>query len=42
MSVTEVRAWCTDRGSVVRRTLERPLTSYYLLLGGTIMLLAIG
>ena len=26
----------------VRRTMERPLTSYYLLLGGTAMLLAIG
>ncbi|GAB3999076.1 putative lipid II flippase FtsW [Nocardioides marmoraquaticus] len=42
MSVTELRAWCTDRGDVVRRTLERPLTSYYLLLGATVMLLAIG
>lgn len=42
MSVTELRTWCSDRGDVVRRTLERPLTSYYLLLGGTVMLLAIG
>jgi cell division protein FtsW len=37
-----LRAGLAERGSTLRRSLERPLTSYYLLLGGTTMLLAIG
>ena len=34
--------WLSTTAAGVRRTAERPLTSYYLLLGGTAMLLAIG
>jgi len=34
--------WVSYRAAIVRRTMERPLTSYYLLLGGSTMLLAIG
>jgi cell division protein FtsW len=34
--------WFSWRVAVVRRAMERPLTSYYLLLGGATMLLAIG
>lgn len=37
-----LRAGLAARGATVRHSLERPLTSYYLLLGGTVMLLAIG
>ncbi|KQT91164.1 cell division protein FtsW [Marmoricola sp. Leaf446] len=37
-----VLAPLADRWRVVKRSLERPLTSYYLILGGTSMLLAIG
>lgn len=42
MSITDLRSEVTDRLDVVRRTLERPLTSYYLLLGTPTLLLAIG
>ena len=35
-------AWASSSMDAVRRTAERPLTSYYLLLGTTTMLLAIG
>ncbi len=38
----ELLAPLAERWDVVRRSLERPLTSYYLILGGTAMLLAIG
>jgi cell division protein FtsW len=34
--------WLSATATAVRRTAERPLTSYYLLLGSTTMLLAIG
>src|SRR5689334_17519213 len=34
--------WVSSRVAVVRSAMERPLTSYYLLLGGATMLLAIG
>jgi cell division protein FtsW len=37
-----VAGWIAHRSAVVRRAMERPLTSYYLLLGGATMLLAIG
>ncbi|WP_235562056.1 putative lipid II flippase FtsW [Marmoricola sp. Leaf446] len=40
--VATVLAPLADRWRVVKRSLERPLTSYYLILGGTSMLLAIG
>ncbi|WP_084597363.1 putative lipid II flippase FtsW [Nocardioides aequoreus] len=42
MSITELRSEVSGRLEGVRRTLERPLTSYYLLLGTTAMLLALG
>ena len=34
--------WIAYRAAIVRRAMERPLTSYYLLLGGSTLLLAIG
>ncbi len=37
-----IAGWISHRTAVVRAALERPLTSYYLLLGGSTMLLAIG
>ena len=37
-----VAGWLSHRMSGVRSTMERPLTSYYLLLGASTMLLAIG
>ena len=37
-----IAGWVSHRTATVRAAMERPLTSYYLLLGGTTMLLAIG
>ncbi len=37
-----IAGWIAHRTATVRRAMERPLTSYYLLLGGSTMLLAIG